>query len=389
MTCSTIYINNKRHHYMGYSALESKQADNLYGKDVVDQLEEFMLENDDVVIGAELMPDAHLGYSVPIGTALASKAVMPEVVGYDIYCSVSATPTTFAIDEVYQNQDAIKAAIEERIPMGTKRYKEPERFYAASYTPCSAALQKFWTEKNYIEQMGTLGSGNHFIEIGISDDDPQVWFVIHTGSRGIGHDVAQHYMDILKNSNKHYFENESQLCMDYLQDRHWLSRFVEDSHKSIKEKMSRIMQDLGIYGYASVVNAIFCPHNYVEYNAERKAFIHRKGAIDASKDKKMVIPGSVTTGTFLAKGECDSMGLISASHGAGRTMSRNQAKKTLKVEDFRQQVIEADVAATVSSRNLDEAPDAYKDIIQVLEAQEFNMRISNFIKPIINCKGVN
>lgn len=234
--------------------------------------------------------------------------------------------------------------------------------------------------------MGTLGGGNHFIEIG-KDENGFVWIITHSGSRGVGHGIAQHYMRLASPngaaSEGHYgfhvdstdgqnYINDLNICLDYaLENRRIL---IDEVSKSICRHIS------GSYDKNTLINR---NHNHAEL--KDGLWIHRKGATHAEKGMMGVIPGNMRDGSFIVEGKGNPESLYSSSHGAGRIMGRKEAKKTIKLEDFIETM--KGITANKTEDLLDEAPMAYKNIFDVMEQQQDLVEVKNHITPIINIKG--
>jgi tRNA-splicing ligase RtcB len=336
-----------------------------------------------------LMPDAHTGYSLPIGGVVqTSNVVVPSWVGFDIGCGVSAIKTSFRIDEIVSNEDNIFNAIYERIPVGYNRHKEAVSIASSfeNYLKAQATeeMQKIYNEKQGSLQMGTLGGGNHFIEIGY-DENHRVWIIVHSGSRGVGHGCATHYMKLAspngKASEGHYgFHVDSPEGKSYMADMVFCNEFAYTNRIVMNNLVNDAIQSCGVQGtiiHDMIVNR---SHNYCD-----KKLVHRKGAIPAYKDDLAVIPGNMRDGSFIVTGLGNPDSLYSASHGAGRVLGRRKAKETLDVDEFIDTM--RGVKAKVEAATLDESPFAYKDIFEVMRMQKDLVRTVYHIRPLINIKA--
>ena len=252
-------------------------------------------------------------------------------------------------------------------------------------------LRKMIIEKNAMKQLGTLGGGNHFIEIGVSDENPQrVWIIIHSGSRGIGHACATHYIKMAsptgKASEGHYgFDIVSEKGNAYYNDMLWCMSFALFNRttmlKLIKKEIKYYIPSVE-FDWDNLINRT---HNHAEVIEGGKYIIHRKGATHAEKDMLGVIPGNMRDGSFIVRGKGYEKALNSSSHGAGRVLGRNVAKKTLKLETFKHDM--EGIVADVKNKTLDECPAAYKNIFEVMENQKDMIDVICHVKPIINVKG--
>jgi len=236
--------------------------------------------------------------------------------------------------------------------------------------------------KNPLLQLGTLGGGNHFIEIGY-DENEDVWAILHSGSRGFGWKVAQVYMKLASGDGKaregHFgFKVDSALGESYIHDLNICLHYALANRNHMLNEVSNIIEvpfDLNTF--------INRNHNHAEY--AHNMWIHRKGATHAEEDMMGVIPGNMRDGSFIVKGKGNEEGLWSSSHGAGRVLGRKAAKAALNMEDFKEQM--KSVIGKVDKEHLDEAPGAYKDIFEVMNNQRELVEVIHHIKPLINVKG--
>ena len=381
-----------------------------YGIDVDDKtLEQFKnCYSEKFVVSAALMPDAHLGYAAPIGAVLKTKGfVVPAWIGFDIGCGLIALKIKSKLknltEKAKEKQDEIYALVLKNIPMGVGEYNKSENISEKTKKEFKKILERFETKPrdktvlNYlknaaIKHLGTLGGGNHFIELGYDEDFPQeneLWLIIHSGSRGVGHTVAKKYMINASGSKeKNEYEKtfpldaNSQIGKEYLNvlefglDYALLNR-LEMAYQTI-EVLKKVLDENLEYDVWVNKN-----HNHAIY--EKGFFIHRKGATPAKKGERGIIPGNMRDGSFLVEGKGNPKFLNSSSHGAGRSMSRKEAKKKYTMEQFREAM--KGIKGTVSEKTLDELPMAYKDFSKIMEAQKDSVKIIKRIKPIINWKG--
>ena len=385
--------------------MEKKKIYN-YGIDVDSKtLEQF--ENcysEEFVVSAALMPDAHLGYAAPIGSVLKTKGfVVPAWVGFDIGCGLIAVKIKEKdlVEKVKDNKEDIYKKIMREIPMGVGRYNKEKNITKKTKTEFKKILDNFQKKPhnkeilNYlkttaIKHLGTLGAGNHFIELGYdSKTKKELWLIIHSGSRGVGHSVAKKYMVMAsKSKEKNKYENtfpldsKSEIGKEYLNvlefglDYALLNR-MEMAYSIIKELNKVFNKNLK---YELWINK---NHNHAVY--EKGFFIHRKGATPAKKQEKGIIPGNMRDGSFLVEGKGNNKFLNSSSHGAGRSMSRKETRKKYTMNQFEESM--KGIKGNISSRTLDELPMAYKNIFKVMNAQKDSIKVVKHIKPIINWKG--
>lgn len=340
-----------------------------------------------------LMPDAHLGYSLPIGGVVETcDYIVPSYVGFDIGCGMCAIKTTFNKDEVENYKWGIRDAIKSVVPVGFDIHPVlgPQAGALDSMlTNTTDHTKVIFAERKGYHQLGTLGGGNHFIEIGYGEDDG-VWIIVHSGSRGPGHGCATHYVKLADPDNKcrdgHYgFRSRSQEGKDYIRDMNFCLEYALYNRKvmiyNIVEALNRIDGLDGETVQGSLINR---NHNHAT-SVDGVNWIHRKGATHAEKGMRGVIPGNMRDGAFIVKGKGCKESLMSSSHGAGRVLGRKAAKRTLDIDEFRDTM--GDIACGVDSNTLDESPMAYKDIFKVIEDQKDLIEVTDYIKPIVNVKG--
>jgi tRNA-splicing ligase RtcB len=351
------------------------------------------MKHPSVVRGA-LMPDAHLGYSLPIGgVALTDGMVFPAWVGYDIGCGMCAVPTTFTKAEIKYSRHEIFSDIYKEIPVGYNHNSKAVEWDGLDKFEHSNLLKEMWVEHNAPMQLGTLGGGNHFIEIGQDLDTKVIWVIIHSGSRGFGYKTAQRYMQMASPTGKASegnwgFEINSIEGTNYWKDLNFCLEFALENRLEMLrriEKVLRLWSDYdGVFDWDNVINR---NHNHATYAPDGSGIIHRKGATHAELGMGGVIPGNMRDGSFIVEGLGNPEGLWSSSHGAGRVLGRKKAKETLDVKDFKETMKKNDILAKVEKDTLDESPFAYKDIYEVMELQSGLVSITAQVKPLINVKG--
>jgi len=413
--------------------VNSKTEHKIYATDLDEntlwQFEQ-CLNMDGCVQGA-LMADAHLGYSAPIGSVLKFKDVIsPQLIGYDIGCGVCAAKLNITKDGL--DLEILKDYIIDNIPVGFTRHSDQQNISLDTSYLSSFALNKLYDIGIY--QIGTLGGGNHFIEIGESENDGQLWIIIHSGSRRFGHGIAEHYMEkAYELNNEDTFDVQKH--MDDFQSKQnplWFKKnplgFNEATQKYIdtqREKYHKASKDIeGHYGfniYSDIGKAYLHDMEYcLEYALTNRArmmseiiigiqdqvdcvmvdfinrnhnhaelkdgyIIHRKGATHAEKDMWGVIPANMRDGSFIVKGLGDPDSMCSSSHGAGRVLSRSQARKTLDPEEFRLET--KNLVTNHTEKMIDESPKAYKDIFEVMKLQEDLVTVEDISIPLLNVKG--
>jgi len=353
----------------------------------------------DFVVSAALMPDAHKGYAAPIGSVLLTKGyIVPAWVGFDIGCGMIAIRIKGKdiLKKIQENREEIYDKVLKKVPMGVGEYQKEKNITEKTREEFKKLLKKFEQglhDKNIfnllksisLKHLGTLGGGNHFIEIGYYKKE--VWLIIHSGSRGIGYKVAKRYMISASNSKTDYektfpLDVNSQLGKEYLNilefglDYALLNR-LEMSYKVI-EVLEEILKE-------KLKTELWVNKNHNHAIYEKGFYIHRKGATPAKKGEKGIIPGNMRDGSFLVVGLGNAKFLNSSTHGAGRALSRKQAKEKISMHEFEKSM--EGIKGTVSIKTLDEAPMAYKDINKIMEAQKKSVKIIKHVLPIINWKG--
>ena len=371
-------------------------AENLEDK-VLEQMNSAM-EQDYVVQGA-FMSDAHYGYSLPIGGVVATEgSIVPAWVGYDIGCGVCAVKTPFLRAENEPKREEIFNSVYRAIPTGFTHQKDPQDWDGLSKFDCTNFVRTQFDEVNHkgktgFHQLGTLGGGNHFIEIAYGEDD-RVWIVVHSGSRGVGWKCAQHYMKLASGSDKakegHYgLPVDSLLGQDYIADLNFYLEFALENRirivEVVIEQISKVIPKSKFSEDSwQLINR---NHNHAVLDTKegRDLWIHRKGATHAEVVMDGIIPGNMRDGSFVVKGMGNADSLYSSSHGAGRVLGRKQAQKTLKLEEFEKQL--EGITAKVDLTTLDESPSAYKNIFEVMKLQSDLVVVQEHLKPIINVKA--
>ena len=343
-------------------------------------------------IKGALMPDAHKGYGLPIGGVVATKGmIVPSFIGYDIGCGVCAIQIRAKKKTITRHRNEIFDNIYEAIPTGAGKYNNGQKLKDWSEyenIPKSAFLKELFEEKRGFDQLCSLGSGNHFIEVGYDDhEDENIWVIIHSGSRGIGHKTATHYMRIAGGGKcregTYPLDVDSQDGQDYITDLNFCLHFALENRKQM---LSRTVDVIArAIGNVNIMkdNIINRNHNHAEF--KDGLWIHRKGATHAEKGMYGVIPGNMKDGAFIVIGKGNEKSMCSSSHGAGRVSSRNKAKETLSLDEFMDDM--EGIAAKVGKSTLDESKGAYKNIFEVMKAQDDLVEVVRYVKPIINVKA--
>lgn len=331
-----------------------------------------------------VMPDCHKGYTLCIGGVVATKdVVVPSYVGFDIGCGLASVKTNLTKADLF-DLEGLHEKLHQEIPVGNATHKESKSWKKPNHTELAARV---YDKRKGSLQLGTLGGGNHFLEIGYDEEDT-VWITVHSGSRGVGHGIATEYMKIASNSNEakegHYaLPVDSDEGQAYILDQAFALEYALDNRKAmLKAALQTISKHLG---GVKVKEELFINRNHNHAELKEGLWIHRKGATHAEKGMLGVIPGNMRDGVFIVEGKGSEDSLCSSSHGAGRVMGRYKAKKKLSLEKFESDM--EGVVASVSKNTLDEAPDAYKDIFEVMEQQSDLVKVVAYIKPLVSVKG--
>ena len=350
-----------------------------------------------------LMPDCHGGMGMPIGGVLPTKdVVIPNAVGVDIGCGMCAVKTNICARELTAEflRKVIMKGIRERIPLGMDHHKEMQD---EKYLPTGFDLEKLPVVKNHYtsirHQVGTLGGGNHFIELQ-HDEEGWLWVMIHSGSRNLGKQVGDFYNKRAKWLNELYYSKvESELLLpflplkthdfnDYWGEMNYCIAFAKCNRQLMMERIKEVIVDA--LPLAEFDPTIDIAHNYAAFENHfgTNCIVHRKGAVRARAGEVGIIPGSQGTSSYIVEGLGNPDSFMSSSHGAGRLMSRTQAIKTLSLEDeIKKMESKGIIHGMRSQRDLDEAASAYKDIDQVIALEADLVKVKTKLEPIAVIKG--
>ena len=352
-----------------------------------------------------VMPDCHLGKGATVGSVIATKgAIIPAAVGVDIGCGMIAVKTKFFAKDLPDNLEKVRMGIERRIPLGAGAFnrKLTESAKRRVLQLKEQAPQDYGNvDKRWPEALGSLGSGNHFIEISL-DESAQVWVVLHSGSRGIGNRLAMKHIKIaqkimdengieLKDRDLAYLSDNRDEFNRYMKDLLWAQDFALLNRE---EMMDRVMTELSYLFYNEnghqkeiELERINCHHNFTqrENHFNENVWITRKGAIQMKAGQKGVIPGSMGTRSYIVSGLGNQMAYHSAPHGAGRRFSRSEARKRFNMEDFKKAMV--GIECRHSAKLIDELPMAYKDIDEVMENSKELVKVDHTLRQIVNVKG--
>ena len=345
-----------------------------------------------------LMPDAHVGMGATIGSVIPTRgAIIPSAVGVDIGCGMIAVECPFTSDVLPDNLDNLHAAISDVVPAGVGRGHDTARVATILDDDRTEGLSQK-QESTAAKQLGSLGSGNHFVEVCLDERD-RAWVVLHSGSRGIGNQLARQHIDGAKALMARYFIDLDDPDLAYLVEgtpefdayiRHML--WAQDYALANREVMmdAVLVQVAGAIGHQfDESQRINCHHNFTEMEHHRghNVWVTRKGAIRAREGDRGVIPGSMGTRSYIVSGKGAAASYDSCSHGAGRRMSRSKARRELDTDGLTEAM--AGKAWNGNAKELiDEDPRAYKDIDQVMADQDDLVTIEHTLSQILNYKGV-
>ena len=351
-----------------------------------------------------LMPDAHLGKGATVGSVIPTLgAVIPAAVGVDVGCGMIAVRTHFTSDDVARRGDlaALREAIEAAVPLSAGRYNT-----SVSRAGTAARIGELEQRDgagaagqaagNWRLQLGTLGSGNHFIEISLDEQD-RVWFFLHSGSRGVGHRLATRHIKVaqalaakwwiqLPDPDLAYLVQDTTEFWDYLRDLRWAQHFALLNREEMMDRVAGCFQEW-IGAGVEVAETVNCHHNYTEQERHwgRQVWLSRKGAIDASAGTPGLIPGSMGTASYVVTGTGNRLALNSSPHGAGRGYSRAAARKAFTLDQLDAAMTGIEWRRTDAL--LDEIPGAYKDIDVVMDDAKDLVEIRHTLRQIVNVKG--
>lgn len=361
-----------------------------------------------------LMPDAHTGYGMPIGGILATKGVViPNAVGKDIGCGICAVKTPWKVNQIPTDRlKKIMGKIREVIPVGFDWHKEKQDYELmpseGQFQPEHIDMVRFNNypiiEKEFQsarKQLGTLGGGNHFIEIQ-KDTEDNIWIMIHSGSRNLGSKVADYYDKLAKKLNERwlspvpknwelsFFPIEAQEAKDYMREMDYCVKFALANRKLMITRIAEIFNNEMNYKKIDLDSMINIAHNYARWENHfgQNVIVHRKGATSAKEGEIGIIAGSQGTASYIVKGKGNPESFCSCSHGSGRVMGRNQARKTLNLEEEKKKLDDKNIIHSIrTEKDLDEASGAYKDIEEVMRNQEDLVEIIHKLTPLAVIKG--
>ncbi len=349
-----------------------------------------------------LMPDVHLGKGALVGSVVATKeAIVPAVVGVDIGCGMCALKTPYRADQLEGKLKQIRLDVEKQIPVGFNENREVGKEVSnwqgwSNFKELHPGVQHL--EGKAMKQLGSLGGGNHFIELCV-DAGGDVWLMLHSGSRNIGNMLAQRHIETAKNLAKlvglrlpdpdlsHFVQGTPEFDA-YWRDLQWAQNYALRNREVMMARFKRVVEThlAGGKPFKPSIQ-VNCHHNYAEREIHfgEEVYVTRKGAVRARQDDYGIIPGSMGAKSFIVKGKGCEDAFCSCSHGAGRQMSRNKAKLAFTLSDLIQQT--AGVECRKDEGVLDEIPGAYKPIEQVMENQRDLVEVEATLKQVMCVKG--
>ncbi|EIC28548.1 MULTISPECIES: RtcB family protein [Methylomicrobium] len=358
-----------------------------------------------------VMPDVHFGLGSTIGSVIPTRgAIIPAAVGVDIGCGMMAAKTTLTASDLPDHLHGWRTAIERAVPHGLT-FKGRDK---GSWENPAANVDRQWAEllpefeaicdkhpclknTNNYKHLGTLGTGNHFIEVCL-DESQNVWFMLHSGSRGVGNRIGMHFIELarkdmekfyiqLPDRDLAYFPEGTEHFDDYVQAVSWAQDFARRNRELMMHNLVAAVQAICPKPFTTDVEAVNCHHNYVqrEHHFGHNVLVTRKGAVAAWPGQMGIIPGSMGAKSFIVRGKGQAESFCSCSHGAGRAMSRTEAKKRFSIAD--QIAATEGVECRKDADVIDEIPMAYKDIDAVMAAQTDLVEIVHTLKQVVCVKG--
>lgn len=359
------------------------------------------------------MPDVHFGIGATVGSVIATRqAIVPAAVGVDIGCGMMALRTSLQASQLPDDLGGLRSAIERAVPHG--RTDNGGRNDRGSWNEVPALHADLWRrmERDYValvgkhpkldrgrtaEHLGTLGTGNHFIEVCL-DESQRVWVMLHSGSRGVGNRIGMYFIELAKKDMKRqlgelpdkdlaWFPEGAEHFDDYVFAVAWAQRFARHNRELMMQQTLAALASSGLPPFTHGEVAVNCHHNYVqpEHHFGADVWLTRKGALSARQGELGIIPGSMGARSFIVRGKGNPDSFHSCSHGAGRAMSRGEAERRFTLADHERMT--AGVECRKDAGVLDETPGAYKDIDAVMAAQSDLVEIVHTLKQVVCVKG--
>jgi tRNA-splicing ligase RtcB len=360
------------------------------------------------------MPDVHWGVGATVGSVIPTKgAIIPAAVGVDIGCGMMAVQTDLNARDLPDNLKGVRDAIEKAVPHGRTNHGSTgdrgawhdvpgrnQNVWAALKPRYDAILERHGklNRGNDVNHLGTLGTGNHFIEVCL-DESETVWFMLHSGSRGVGNRMGSYFIELARQDMRRFFINLPDIDLayfpehtdhfnDYVEAVEWAQDYARANRDLMMEQIIGAVRNSGqVRPFNAEVKAINCHHNYVarESHYGANVLVTRKGAVRAREGDMGIIPGSMGARSFIVRGKGNPESFHSCSHGAGRAMSRNEAKRRFTLADHEQMT--AGVECRKDADVIDETPAAYKPIDAVMAAQSDLVDIVHTLRQVVCVKG--
>ncbi|MCW5665481.1 MAG: RtcB family protein [Piscinibacter sp.] len=357
------------------------------------------------------MPDVHFGIGATVGSVIPTlRAIIPAAVGVDIGCGMMACKTTLTAEDLPDNLGPLRAAIERAVPHGRQpgsrdpgAWQKPPGAVTSAWAQLEPGFNELCRDypklekTNHLAHLGTLGTGNHFIEVCL-DEAGHVWFMLHSGSRGVGNFIGTMFIELAKQDairnqanlpdrDLAYFEEGSRYFGDYVRAVGWAQKFAAINREVMMRRVIEAAKTVIRKNFQSHVEAVNCHHNYVqkEHHFGEDVYVTRKGAVSAKAGQLGIIPGSMGARSYIVRGKGHADSFESCSHGAGRAMSRGEAKRRFTLADHRAATV--GVECRKDKDVIDETPAAYKDIDAVMEAQRDLVEVVHTLKQVVCVKG--
>jgi len=357
------------------------------------------------------MPDVHFGIGATVGSVIPTlRAIIPAAVGVDIGCGMMAAKTTLRAEDLPDNLAPLRAAIERAVPHG----RAPKGRDPGAWAKVPGSVDSAWSllepefgelirehpkleKTNHRVHLGTLGTGNHFIEVCL-DEEGAVWFMLHSCSRGVGNAIGTMFIELarqdalrhnanLPDRDLAYFEEGSRHFGDYVRAVGWAQRFAALNREVMMRRVIDAAKAVIRQSFRSHVEAVNCHHNYVqqEHHFGHDVYVTRKGALSAKAGQLGIVPGSMGARSYIVRGKGNAQSFESCSHGAGRLMSRGEARRRFTLADHR--AATEGVECRKDRDVIDETPAAYKDIDAVMAAQHDLVEVVHTLKQVVCVKG--
>jgi tRNA-splicing ligase RtcB len=361
-----------------------------------------------------VMPDVHWGMGATVGSVIPTeRAIIPAAVGVDIGCGMMAARTSLVANDLPDDLRGVRTAIEARVPHGRTNdgrpgdrgaWGDPPQTHREAWGRLAPRFEEIVAQHprlgrgEDLNHLGTLGTGNHFVEVCLDESD-RVWFLLHSGSRGVGNRIGRYFIELAKKDMRRWFVNLPDQDLAYLPEgtEHfgsyvravsWAQDYARSNRELMMRSVAAAVRDVpGIPPFEAQVEAVNCHHNYVakERHAGRDVWLTRKGAVRAGLGELGIIPGSMGARSYIVRGKGNPESFESCSHGAGRAMSRAEARRSFTVADH--EAATAGVECRKDADVIDETPAAYKPIDAVMEAQRDLVEVVHTLRQVVCVKG--